>query len=255
MIIGGLQKFSLLDYPNKISAIVFTQGCNFRCHFCYNPMLVGPVVSSKVEIKLGHKEKDQIPPGSKQNSQLFEPVKEDDLFLFLKNRVGKLEAIVITGGEPTLHSDLPEFIKKIKDLGFLVKLDTNGTNPDRIKELISKKLINYIAMDIKAPLDKYERTVGVKLDFKNIKKSIDVIMESGLPYEFRSTLAPNLINKQDIEKMGELIRGADNWYLQTFRSDTDLVDNEFEGQKSFSRKEMADMKKIAESYVKNCQIR
>ncbi len=240
MIIGGLEKLTLLDYPDHLAAIIFTQGCNFRCHFCYNPMLVLPLK--------GGDEKNKKEKG-------FSPLSTEDLFLFLKQRFGRLEGVVITGGEPTLHPDLPSFIKKIKDIGYLVKLDTNGTNPEMLKELIKDKLIDYIAMDLKAPLEKYEATVSVKLDWDNIKKSVKIISESGLPYEFRTTVVPGLLEEADFHKMGELIKGKAKWYLQNFKSDTDLVDENYKKQAGFSSKDMQRFASIGREYVKLCEVR
>lgn len=240
MIIGGLEKLTLLDYPDHLAAIIFTQGCNFRCHFCYNPMLVLP--------QTGGDEKNKKEKG-------FSPLSTEDLFLFLKERFGRLEGVVITGGEPTLHPDLPEFIKRIKDMGYLVKLDSNGTNPEMLTELIKAKLIDYIAMDLKAPLDKYEATVSVKLDWDNIKKSVKIIMSSGLPYEFRTTVVPGLLEKEDFAKMGEIIKGAAKWYLQNFKSDTELVDANYKKQKGFSSRDMEEFAAIGRDYVKLCEVR
>ncbi|MBI4812227.1 anaerobic ribonucleoside-triphosphate reductase activating protein [Candidatus Falkowbacteria bacterium] len=258
MLIGGLQKFSLLDYPEHLAAIIFTQGCNFRCRFCYNPMLVASTESGK--FKKGH---HLIHPSTKD---FGERVKEGDLFDFLKSRLGKLEGVVITGGEPTLHSDLPEFIAKIKKMGFKVKLDTNGTNTEMLLLLLAKEgvgvrfggepaLVDYIAMDIKAPLEKYEKVVGAAVDFTKIKQSIKIIMSSGLPYEFRTTVVPGLHSRADIVKMGELIKGAKKWYLQFFKSDIDLVDEKLKGKKAFSKKEMEEMAEVGRRYVKKCEIR
>ncbi len=224
MLIGGLEKLSLLDYPGQIAAIVFTQGCNFRCHFCYNPMLV-------------------LPTGGTKNIKNSSLLSEDEFFAFLKNRRGKLDAVVITGGEPTIHQDLPEFIAKIKELGYLVKLDTNGTNPAMLQTLLDKQLIDYLAMDIKAPLAKYETVVGLKPDLNKIKKSVKIIRESGLPYEFRTTVAPDLLTPDDVLAMAEELRGSALWYLQKFESNKDLVDQKFQGAKSYTNKEM---KQLAE---------
>lgn len=246
MIIGGLQKFSLLDYPGKISAIIFTRGCNFRCQFCYNPMLVWP------EAKVG-KIKNISPKKGEEKGHAL--ITKDDLFRFLKKRTGKLEGVVITGGEPTLQKDLPKFIKNIKRLGFLVKLDTNGTNPKMLKKVIKEKLVDYIAMDIKGPKEKYEKITGIKTDFKNIKKSVKMIMKSKLPYEFRTTLVPGLLSKDDIKKTGEFIQGADKWYLQKFQSNKDLVNKKFEKTKPFTAKEMEEMRKTGKKYVKKCSLR
>lgn len=249
MLFGGLQQFSLLDYPGHISAIIFTQGCNFRCRFCYNPMLVLPAAG---KIKKNHR-----------------LTKEDDFFNFLKTRVGKLEGVVVTGGEPTLHADLPDFLKKIKKLGFKVKLDTNGTNPEMLEELGS--IVDYIAMDIKAPLEKYETVTGVKINpiksgkavvkqfngvnLRNIKKSVKIIMRSGITYEFRTTLVPGLHTEEDVAKIGEIIKGADKWFLQFFKGDINLLDAAWQGKKAFSEKEMEEMAEIGRKYVKKCEIR
>lgn len=243
MIIGGLHKFSLLDYPEKVSAIVFTQGCNFRCQFCYNPMLVWPK---------GIGCKDTF---SQEKEQEGHPLTEGDLFEFLKTRIGKLDAVVITGGEPTLHNDLPEFIKKIKDLGFLVKLDTNGTNPEMIKKLLEQKLIDYIAMDIKATPEKYDLVTGVQTNLSKIKESIIIIMKSGLPYEFRSTITPGLIKKTDIEGMGKMIEGANKWFLQQFKNDTDLVNPDTQKTVPYSSLDFEEMQKEGSRYAKFCGIR
>jgi len=182
-------------------------------------------------------------------------IKEDGLFDFLEERKNKLEAVVITGGEPTFHKDLPEFIKRIKDLGYLVKLDTNGTNPEMLKKLIKRKLIDYVAMDIKAPKDKYEKVAGTRVDFKKIEKSVKIIREAGLPHEFRTTLVPGLLEKEDIAQIGRVIKGAENWFLQKFKSDTDLVDEGFQGLSPFKDKEMEEMVGIGERYVKRCEDR
>jgi pyruvate formate lyase activating enzyme len=248
MIIGGLQKFSLLDFPENLSAVVFTKGCNFRCQFCYNPMLVWPSEVGKFNNKSSSESDEEIKKG-------HAPIKEDDLFDFLKGRINKLDAVVITGGEPTIHADLPEFILRIKNLGFKIKLDTNGTNPAMLKELASRKLIDYIAMDIKAPLLKYQQAVGIKTDLNKIKKSVKIIMESGLPYEFRSTLVPGIHAIEDIEKIGSMLKNAEKWYLQRFNSDTQLINMNLKDRKPFSSKEMEKMKKIAGKYVKKCDIR
>lgn len=244
MLVRGLQKLSLLDYPEHISAIIFTQGCNFKCQFCYNPMLVAWPIA-----------------GKKQKGHLS-AIGEDDLFVFLKSRIGKLEAVVITGGEPTIQPDLPDFISKIKNLGYLVKLDTNGTNPKMIKNLIDKKLIDYIAMDIKAPKDKYGKITGKPDDFDKIKKSVKIIIGSCLPpsdwagkHEFRTTMVPGLLDKNDIIKIAKIIKGARIWYLQRFKSDVGLLNKKLQGIKPFTKAEMEEMREIGGKYVKKCEIR
>jgi pyruvate formate lyase activating enzyme len=229
MLIGGLQKLTLLDYPNKVAAIVFTYGCNFACSFCHNPELI------------------------RDNKNLR--ICESEVFEFLERRRGLLEGVCITGGEPTLHSDLPDFIKKIKELGFAVKLDTNGTNPAMLQGLIKNKMIDYIAMDIKAPLGRYEEITRRKIDLLAIEKSIKMIMESGLDYEFRSTLVPGFHEAKDVIEMAKLIAGAKNYYLQNFISQGKMLDQTWEKKRSFMPEEMAEFRRQAEPQVTNCQIR
>ena len=238
MLIGGLQKFSLIDYPEHLSAIVFTQGCNFRCQFCYNPMLVCPA--------------DELQNKKNQKVSL---VLEGSFFDFLKNRMGKLDAVVISGGEPTLQNDLPEFIKKIKDLGFKVKLDTNGTNPQMIEKLYSENLLDYVAMDLKSSLHRYDLIIGVQPDLDKIKNSIKLIMQNKVDYEFRTTVVPELIEIDDIKLMAELLKGAKKWYLQQFKSEMDLVNNSFKNTKSYSKKDLQEMKKIGDEFVELCEVR
>ncbi|MDA3802386.1 MAG: anaerobic ribonucleoside-triphosphate reductase activating protein [Patescibacteria group bacterium] len=238
MIIGGLEKLSTLDYPNHLAAIVFTFGCNFRCKYCYNPLLVCPKEDA-----------------DDKNNEGLSQISDKDLLLFLKERYGKLDGVVITGGEPTLHDDLPEFIKKIKDIGYDVKLDSNGTNPKMLKTLINSQLIDYIAMDLKAPLLDYEKVVAVKTNFQKLKESAKIIMSSGIPYEFRTTLVPGLADKDDIEEMGKSIKGAEKWYFQKFKSDTPLVDPKYGGKKSFTDKEMKEFVKIGQKFVDICEFR
>ena len=229
MLIGGFQKSSLVDYPGKVCAIIFTQGCNYRCPYCHNPELVKP--------------------------ELFEkPIPEEEIFSFLKSRKGKLDAVEITGGEPTLQKDLLEFIKKIKDMGFLVKLDSNGTNPEIVKKAIKEKMVDYLAMDIKAPLEKYSKIVRVDVDTEKIKRSIHMIMESGIDYEFRTTLVKSLLSEDDIIGIGKEINGAENYFLQRFVPSKTLDPN-FMEKESFSDEVLENLKKKLEEYVKNCGIR
>jgi len=237
MIIGGLEKLTLLDYPEHLAAIIFTQGCNFRCHFCYNPLLVLPRA------------------GADAREKGLSELSPQNLFLFLRERVGRLEGVVITGGEPTLHPDLPDFIADIKALGYLVKLDSNGTNPEMLERLIKDKLIDYIAMDIKAPLARYSEVIGAPVDCNKLAKSVKIIMSSGLPYEFRTTVVPGLLTEADFRPMGEIIKGAGKWYLQNFKSDTDLVDAAYLGHGAYDSREMAAFAAIGREYVDLCAVR
>lgn len=186
----GIDKLSLLDYEDKISCVLFTKACNFRCPFCHNGLTV---------------------------LESEETVPFDDILTYLKSRKGMLDAVVISGGEPTLMPDLYEKIKAIKKLGFLVKLDTNGTNPVLLKQLIEEKLIDYVAMDIKNSEDKYLLTTDCKyIDMDKIKQSIAILMENKVDYEFRTTLVNEFHEEKDMYGIGELIKGSHKLYLQQF---------------------------------------
>lgn len=193
MRIGGYQKLTLIDYPGKIATTVFTVGCSFRCPFCHNPELVL---------------RSQFPAPNKM---------EEEFFKHLEKRVGKLEGVCITGGEPTIQPDIIEFIKKIKDMGFAVKLDSNGTRPDVLRKVIKEKLVDFIAMDIKSSPENYSKTVGLKADIARIKLSVKFIVSSGLPYEFRTTVVPGLHTEEDFRKIGKWLDGAKSYYLQEYR--------------------------------------
>jgi pyruvate formate lyase activating enzyme len=200
MKIGGLQKVSLIDYPGKISAILFTQGCNFKCPYCHNPELVDPDLFTECQ-------------------------SDEDVFSFLKKRRGKLDAVTITGGEPTLQHDLTTFIKNIKKLGYLIKIDTNGSRPEIVNNLITKKLVDYIAMDVKGPLGKYGTLTRSHVDEDKIRQSIDIIMASGIPYEFRTTVLKSQLDVDDILEIGKLIKNANLYVLQTFVASKTLDPN------------------------------
>ncbi len=231
MKIGGLQKITLIDYPQKVACTVFLSGCVFRCPWCYSPELVIP---EKIE---KHPE-----------------LKKEDVLSFLETRKGKLEGVVICGGEPTIHEELPEFIQEIRDKGFLVKLDTNGINPGVIKELLKKDLVDYIAMDVKAPLEKYNEVAGVEVDKEKIKESIQIIKNSGVDYEFRTTLIPEIHEKEDIEKIGEMIKGAKKYFLQNFLPEKTINENYLE-KNPLLEKKIEELRKIASSFVEKCEIR
>lgn len=198
MDIGHLQKFSLIDYPGRICAVVFTTGCNFRCPWCHNPDLVRG-----------------LPPE--------ELVPVDSVFEFLKSRRGKLGGLVITGGEPTLQGErLLSFAATVKDLGFPVKVDTNGSRPVVLRELIGRGLVDFIAMDVKATREAYPAVVGVSVNTDAIDESIDLVMASGLDYEFRTTLVTPLLAPDDIERTAERLVGARRYVLQRFVPSTSL---------------------------------
>lgn len=216
MLIGAIQKTSLIDYPGKISCILFTLGCNFRCPYCHNPELVDP---------------NHFPA----------PIPEEDVIRFLEKRKGKLDAVVITGGEPTLQDDLLHFMAMIKDMGYLVKLDTNGSRPDVLRKIIDKGIVDYLAMDIKAPLIKYKDVSRSNIDPAKILLSIELIMSSNLEYEFRTTLLRSLLAPDDILKIGQMIKGARLYILQRFVSSKSL-DPTFLSEKTFSDDEINSLK-------------
>lgn len=182
MKIGGLIKFTLIDYPGRVAAVVFTQGCNFRCRYCHNPELVYPHL-------------------------LQEPMPQEEVMSFLRRRQGTLEGVVVTGGEPTLQPDLLDFLAAVKSLGYFIKLDTNGAKPDVLQAVIEKKLVDYIAMDLKAPLEKYALITGVSCDIATLQRSMQLIKDSGLAYEFRTTYDKEVLTDKDIDALKELTKG------------------------------------------------
>ena len=229
MLIGGFQKSSLIDYPEKISAIVFTQECNFRCPYCHNPELI----KGKREEERG------------KRKQIFE---------FLNSRISKLDGVVITGGEPTLHNDLPQFIGQIKDLGFSVKLDTNGTNPVMFQKLIDETLIDYVAMDIKAPIEKYSEVVCAQVNSDDILKSIEILKKSNIDYEFRTTVVKSQLSIDDFDNIGELIKGAKKYFLQRFLP-TKTLNKFYINQTTYSDEEFITIIENLKKYVNHIGLR
>ncbi|MEY3784053.1 MAG: hypothetical protein RLZZ230_375 [Candidatus Parcubacteria bacterium] len=227
MRLGGLQKTSLIDYPQKVCAIVFTVGCNFRCPYCHNPELVDETIDELLV---------------------------EDFFAFLNQRAALLDAVTVTGGEPTMHDDLIPFINRIKKHGLLVKLDTNGTNPTMLTELIKQKIVDYVAMDIKAPLDKYEQTIARPVDIESIKQSIELLRSNQVDYEFRTTVVKSLLSEEDFRSIGELIRGAKRYYLQPFIP-TKLLNPAFRNKACYSIPELERIQHLMSHYVSTCEIR
>ena len=207
MRIGGLQKTSLIDFPGHLAAVLFLQGCNMRCPYCHNPSLVIPY-------------------------SFEEPLDEQDVLHFLDRRRGQLEGVVVSGGEPTVHRDLPDFIQRIKDLGYRIKLDTNGSNPDMLRELLRGNLLDYIAMDVKGPLKSYTECSGARISPESIRSSIWIIKNSQVPHEFRTTVVPGLHTVPELKEVVNLVRGARRYALQTFRSESTLRP-EYRGRKPF----------------------
>lgn len=231
MILGGLQKLTLIDYPGHIAATVFTVGCNFRCPFCHNPELIS---NSKYQI---------------------ENILEDYFFNFLGERKGKIEGVCITGGEPTIQPDIVEFVRKIKNLGFKVKLDTNGARPDVLRLLYKEKLLDFVAMDIKSDLVNYGKTTNSKVDIERIKLSVDLIRNSGVDYEFRTTAVPGLHAAKDFIEIGEWLNGSKKYVLQKYEDKGKILDP---GLKKKTKGKKLDLEKIAkkiEKYFGKVEIR
>lgn len=227
MKIAGLRKLTLLDFPGRVACVVFTNGCNFRCPFCHNASLVVP--------KGGH-----------------EDISENDFFAFLKKRKGVLDGVVITGGEPTLAHGLYDFIVAVKAAGYPVKLDTNGSFPDKLKPLLTDKLLDYVAMDIKTTPENYEHVAGVKVDMDKLKESIDRIRKSGIPHEFRTTVVKGLHTADDIVSIAKMLGADETYYLQGFVDSGDVLT---EGCEAFSREEMHEILEKAKEFCPKCELR
>lgn len=227
MKICGLNKTTLLDYPGKVAATIFIGGCNFRCPFCHNGDLV-------------------------LNSGDMPEISEDEVLSFLKKRKNVLEGVCITGGEPTLYKELPELVEKIKKLGYSVKLDTNGSHPDMVEGLIEKKMVDYVAMDIKAPVFGYDKVCGTTVDIEKIKKSVELLKTRKIPYEFRTTIVKELHSKEDILEIGKWLFTAENYYLQSYQ-ETDK--NICQGFSAMEKEVLFELEKELKMYVKNVQVR
>lgn len=228
MIIKGLQKLTLLDYPEKTACTVFTGGCNFRCPFCHNSSLVF----------MNNNDDD---------------ITEEEVFAHLTKRKGILDGVCITGGEPLLQNDLEAFIRRIKEMGYLVKLDTNGYAPKKMKKLIEDGLLDYVAMDIKNSPEKYAITSGLdKINFSNIKESIDFLINGNIKYEFRTTAVAEFHTLEDFEKIGQTLQNADRYYIQNFVDSGELICG---GLHALSKNEMFQAKTIVNRYVHNVELR
>ena len=226
--IAGLQKLSLLDYPGKICATVFIGGCNLRCPFCHNASLVLP-----------DRERDDIP--------------EDELFDFLARRIGLIDGVCVTGGEPLMFPGTLRLLGRIKDMGFSVKVDTNGTYPERLAAVLEGGLADYVAMDIKNSLRKYPETAGADIpDIGNVIESADMLMLGKTDYEFRTTVVKELHTPEDIGQIGAWLKGAEKYFLQAFRDSGDLIGAGLHG---FSAEEMKSLAQTARKYFKFVGVR
>ncbi|MAE82133.1 MAG: anaerobic ribonucleoside-triphosphate reductase activating protein [Flammeovirgaceae bacterium] len=232
MKIQGLQKTTLIDYPGKIACTLFLAGCNFRCSYCHNPELI--VVPKEANYS------------------------ESEVLEFLEKRKGQLEGVCITGGEPLFSLDI-EFVRKIKALGYFIKLDTNGSFPNRLQELIDENLVDYIAMDIKASREMYERVVNSKILIENIERSIRIV--SGFPnYEFRTTIVKKFHNTSEIARMFEWVRGliegrVERYYLQGFKNNGKLIDNSLSSERDVEENYLLELKEVCEGYCGEVGVR
>ena len=228
MIIHGLQKMSLLDFPGKMCCTVFTGGCDFRCPFCHNASLV-------------------------LHPEEAEHLEESEFFSFLEKRVGWLDGVAITGGEPMMQKDLLPFAKRIKDLGFLVKLDTNGSYPERLREIVEAGVIDYVAMDIKNVPEFYGETVGIeKFDTANVEKSMAFLKENRVPYEFRTTVVKTFHSPERMEALAKFIGDVPAYFLQAF---IDSDHNIRSGLEAYTDDEMKEIFEIVKKYIPSAQLR
>ncbi len=228
MHIGGIQKLSLLDYPDRTSCTIFTVGCNYCCPFCHNASIIRE-------------------PRSVQEIPLPE------IMEFLKNRVGLLDGVCISGGEPLLQAGLEDFLIEIKALGFSVKVDTNGSNPKKLKHLIDSELVDYVAMDVKNTPERYGQTIGIKnYDLEPVKESISLLLSGPIPYEFRTTVVREFHTSEDILGIARWIAGAGSYYLQTFVDSGDVLKS---GLSGYSKEEMQYFQKLVRPFVPSVELR
>lgn len=228
MEIKGLAKTTLLDYPGHVAATIFTGGCDFACPFCHNKTLV-------------------------THPERLASIDMDELYAFLEQRKVALEGICITGGEPLLQKDLMDFLRRVKEMGYKIKLDTNGYEPTHLSHILNEHLVDYVAMDIKNCQAKYAKTAGLPyLDLTRVKLSVDLIKDCDIDYEFRTTVAKELHQWEDIESIGQWLYGAKNYYLQPYVESDDVIMPVFS---SYSKKEMQQMKQMLSLYVKHADIR
>ncbi len=233
MLISGIQKFTMLDFPEHTSAIVFTPGCNMRCGYCHNKEFV-------------------LPEELKKISKGF--ISEDAVFNFLKERKGLLDGLVISGGEPTIQKDLKNFIIKVREIGFKIKLDTNGANFDVLKDLIYSNLLDYVAMDVKTSFSAYNELVGNYIDIENIKSSIEFLKKNYIEYEFRTTFLKEIHTENIIEEMKEMLNGGKRYFLQSFRP-ANVLDSKFVKFSPFTKEEMQNLRGEFSKSIQSVNVR
>lgn len=225
---SGFQKLTLLDFPGHVACTLFSHGCNFRCPYCHNAMLVTEEKSGDV-------------------------FSDEEILSYLKKRKGILDGVCFTGGEPLIQKELPDFIRKVKELGFLVKLDTNGSFPERLKELVGEGLVDYVAMDIKNSLSKYGDTIDIKnFSTEKVEQSIDFLVGSSINFEFRTTIVAEYHTIQDIEDIAKRIKGAKKYFLQNFVDSGNLIG---ENLHAVSKETLEKMRETALKHLENVEIR
>ncbi len=228
MQIAGFQETSLLDYPDHISAIVWTQGCPFRCPYCYNKDIV-------------------------LETRALIPA--EDILSFLQRRCGRLEAVVVSGGEPLMQDGLGGFLRAVKALGFLVKVDTNGMFPERLEALLDEDVVDYVAMDVKAPREKYGVAAGVQVPIERIERSVRLIRERAPAYEFRTTVVPGVLSKEDVVAIGRWLQGSACFYLQQFKPMSSLMDASFGQVTPYTKELLLEMVAAVRPFFVKCGLR
>lgn len=227
MKLGGIQKMTLLDFPGHVACTVFTSGCDFRCPFCHNSPLIGHIDDEEL-------------------------IDSSELMRLLDMRKGILDGVAITGGEPLMHPETAELMEEIGKKGFLVKLDTNGSYPERLADIIERKLADYVAMDVKSPLEKYALVAGTDAFNDKIKESIALLLSGNVEYEFRTTAVAKLHEKGDFEKIGQLISGAKRYYIQCFKDSGNILED---GLSAPTKEELLGFLREAKKYVPNTELR
>jgi len=228
MIIQGLQKLTLLDYPGRVACTVFTVGCNLRCPFCHNAGLVTHIDTDN-------------------------RYDEEEFFPFLKKRKGILDGVCITGGEPLLQKDIADFIRRIREVGYSVKLDTNGCYPEKLRELVDGGLVDYVAMDIKNTPEKYGATVGIDgFDVTPVLRSVEILKEGKVPYEFRTTVVEEYHSEEDFEIIGKILSGCEKYFLQQFKDSGDLIG---EGLNAPDKAKMLKMLESTRKFIPSAELR
>ncbi len=228
--IKGWQKTSLIDFSPYTVSVIFLGGCSFRCDYCHNPDLV-------------------------LNFNKIPDIDVNEVIEYLKSKKKWIDGVCITGGEPTIYKDLPEFVSKFKEIGMKIKLDTNGTNPLMIKELIEAKLVDYIAMDIKTVLEEYEKVTVVNVDKDKIKESIDLIRNSSVDYEFRTTLIPGIVGKKEIFLIGKWLEGSKKFVIQNFRGTREIIENKLKDLQGYSKDELNEIVEEIKSFFEKVEVR